>query len=222
MRKYFANAIKIKDRFWPETQVTLYMLVVSGLFIFLFGLIIGVLLLITQEGGIWEHKRFHSFLDKLTNFLRAIPFVILLAILAPLTLALVKTRIGPQAALVPLIFTGTPFFAKQVEAALSSVDYGKVEAALAMGDRPVDIVFSVYMREGLPQLLQAGSITLITLLGYIAMAGFIGAGGIGQLAISLGHNRYQNDVTLICLLITLAMVFIIQGVANLLVKKTSH
>lgn len=219
---YFDYALSISDRIVKETWATLHMLVVSAIFAGIFGLILGVILVVTDRGRILENRKLYSVLDKITNTFRAIPFVILLALIAPITKLIVNTRIGPTAAIVPLIFSTVPFFAKQVEQALAEVDPGVIEAAEAMGKGPVEIIWSVYLREGLPSIIRASSITLISLLGLTAMAGLIGGGGIGDLAIAVGYQRYKDDVVLVSVLIILIIVFIIQGVSNILIRKTSH
>lgn len=219
---YFDYALSIKDRIFEDIGLTFYMLILSAIFSGIFGLIIGVILVVTNEGGILENKTVYSILDKITNLFRAIPFIILLAVISPLTNIIVGTRIGPTAAIVPLVFSCVPFFAKQVEQALAEVDPGVIEAAEAMGNSPFEIITSVYLREGLPSLIRASSITLISLLGLTAMAGTIGAGGIGNLAIAVGYNRYKNDVVIISVVVILIIVYAIQGIANLLIKKTSH
>lgn len=220
--KFFEYSLSITDRIISEIGSTLYMLFFSAIIAGILGLAIGVILVVTNEGRILENKRFYSILDKLTNLFRAIPFVILLAFIAPLTRLIVNTRIGPTAAIVPLVFSAAPFFAKQVEQALAEVDPGVIEAAQAMGDSPLEIIFSVYLREGLPSLIRASSITLISLLGLTTMAGMIGAGGIGNLAIAVGYNRYKDDVVLVSVIIILIIVYLIQGIANYLIRKTSH
>lgn len=219
---YFDYALSIKDRIFEDIGLTFYMLILSAIFSGIFGLIIGVTLVVTNEGGILENKTLYSILDKITNLFRAIPFIILLAVISPLTNIIVGTRIGPTAAIVPLVFSCVPFFAKQVEQALAEVDPGVIEAAEAMGNSPFEIITAVYLREGLPSLIRASSITLISLLGLTAMAGTIGAGGIGNLAIAVGYNRYKNDVVIISVIVILIIVYAIQGIANLLIKKTSH
>lgn len=220
--KFFEYSLSISDRIITEVQRTLYMLSVSAIISGIIGLAIGIILVVTNEGGILENKRLYSVLDKITNLFRAIPFVILLAFIAPLTRLIVSTRIGHTAAIVPLVFSSTPFFAKQVEQALAEVDPGVIEAAESMGDSPFEIIISVYLREGLPSLIRASSITLISLLGLTTMAGMIGAGGIGDLAISVGYKRYKDDVVLVSVIIILIIVYLIQGIANYLIKKTSH
>ncbi len=222
LREYFAYSWEIRDDFVSETLATIQMTLQSAFYAAIIGLALGVLLVVTSKGGILENRIVNSILDKLTNLFRAIPFIILVAVLADFTKGLVGTRIGNEAAIVPLAVSAIPFFAKQVEQALTSIDKGVVEAAQAMGDSPLDIIFSVYFREGLPQLIRAGSITLISLLGLTTMVGTIGGGGIGKLAINVGYNRYKDDVTLISLLIILILVYSIQGIANFLIRKTSH
>lgn len=219
---FFDYSWSIRDRILDDFKTTLYMLFFSAIFAGLFGLIIGTIMVVTDEDRILENKVLYSILDKLTNLFRSIPFVILLALIAPLTRAIVKTRIGPTAAIVPLVVSCVPFFARQVEQALASVDPGKIEAAEAMGDSPFEIITSVYLREGLPSLIRASSITLISLLGLTAMAGLVGGGGIGDLAIAMGYQRYKDDVVIVSVVLILIIVFIIQALANSLIKKTSH
>lgn len=219
---FFDYSWSIRDRILDDFKTTLYMLFFSAIFAGLFGLIIGTIMVVTDEDRILENKVLYSILDKLTNLFRSIPFVILLALIVPLTKAIVNTRIGPTAAIVPLVVSCVPFFARQVEQALASVDPGKIEAAEAMGDSPFQIITSVYLREGLPSLIRASSITLISLLGLTAMAGLVGGGGIGDLAIAMGYQRYKDDVVIVSVVLILIIVFFIQAVANSLIKKTSH
>lgn len=219
---YFDYALSIKDRIFEDIGLTFYMLFLSAIFSGIFGLIIGVILVVTNDVGILENKKIYSILDKITNLFRAVPFIILLAVISPITNLIVRTRIGPTAAIVPLVFSCVPFFAKQVEQALAEVDRGVIEAAESMGNSPFEIITAVYLREGLPSLVRASSITLISLLGLTAMAGTIGAGGIGNLAIAVGYNRYKNDVVIISVIVILIIVYAIQGIANLIIKKTSH
>ena len=198
------------------------MLFLSAIFAGIFGLIIGIIMVVTDHKRILENRVIYSILDKLTNIFRSIPFVILVALIAPITKEIVKTRIGPNAAIVPLVFSCVPFFARQVEQALASVEPGKIEAAEAMGASPFEIITRVYLREGLPSLLRAGSITLISLLGLTAMAGLVGGGGIGDLAIAVGYQRYKDDVVIVSVVLILIVVFLIQAIANHLIRKTSH
>lgn len=220
--KFFEYTLQNPNKIITALGQTLYMLFFSAIFSGIFGLIIGISLVVTNEGGILENKKVYSILDKITNLFRAIPFIILVAFIAPLTKFIVNARIGSTAAIVPLVFSSTPFFAKQVEQALAEIDEGLIEASLAMGNSPMEIITSVYLREGLPALIRASSITLISLLGLTTMAGMIGGGGIGNLAIAVGYNRYKDDVVLISVLIILIIVYAIQALANYLIRKTSH
>lgn len=219
---FFDYSLSIKDRIISDFGITLYMLIVSAIFAGILGLILGVIMVVTDKGRILENKAIYSILDKLTNLFRAIPFVIMIALVVPITKALVNTRIGPTAAIVPLVFSTAPFFARQVEQALAEVEPGKIEAADAMGLSPFEIIIRVYLREGLPSLIRASSITLISLLGLTAMAGIVGAGGIGDLAIALGYQRYKDDVVVVAVVLILVIVYIIQAIANYLIRKTSH
>ena len=219
---FFDYSLSIKDRIISDFGITLYMLVVSAIFAGILGLILGVIMVVRDKGRILENKAIYSILDKLTNLFRAIPFVIMIALVVPITKAIVNTRIGPTAAIVPLVFSTAPFFARQVEQALAEVEPGKIEAADAMGLSPFEIIIRVYLREGLPSLIRASSITLISLLGLTAMAGIVGAGGIGDLAIALGYQRYKDDVVVVAVVLILVIVYIIQAIANYLIRKTSH
>ena len=219
---FFDYSWSIRDRIIDDFLTTLYMLVVSAIFAGIIGLILGVIMVVTDKNRILENKVIYNILDKLTNLFRAIPFIILLALIAPFTRAIVGTRIGPTAAIVPLVVSCIPFFARQVEQALAEVDPGKIEAAEAMGLSPREIIFSVYMRESLPSLIRASSITLISLLGLTAMAGTVGAGGIGDLAIAMGYKRYKDDVVIVSVVLILILVYLIQAICNHLIKKTSH
>ena len=219
---FFDYSLSIRDRIIEDFKTTLYMLFISAIFAGIFGLIIGIIMVVTDHKRILENKLIYSILDKLTNIFRSIPFVILVALIAPITKEIVKTRIGPNAAIVPLVFSCVPFFARQVEQALASVEPGKIEAAEAMGASPFEIITRVYLREGLPSLLRAGSITLISLLGLTAMAGLVGGGGIGDLAIAVGYQRYKDDVVIVSVVLILIVVFLIQAIANHLIRKTSH
>lgn len=222
MQEFFANSIAIKEQFFIETLATLYMVGVTALISGTLGTALGVMLLVTGEGGLLENRSLYHILDKIVNFFRSVPFIILLAIIAPFTRWIVGTTIGNHAAIVPLTAGTLPFFARQVQNALLEVDKGIIEAARSMGSSPAEIIFKVYLREGLPGIIRAGSVTIISLIGLSAMAGAIGAGGIGKLAITQGYNQFHQDVTLVSTLIILILVFISQMVGDWLVKKISH
>ena len=156
------------------------------------------------------------------NVFRSVPFIIMLALIAPITRLLVGTSIGTTAAIVPLVVGTVPFYSKQIQNALLEVDQGVIEAAEAMGSSPVEIIFRVYLKEGLPSIIRVSSVTIVNLIGLTTMAGAIGGGGLGNLAIARGYNRNQADVTLVSTAVILIIVFATQFIGNRLVKKTSH
>lgn len=219
---YFENVIPLKDEIIESTLQTLYMVTVTGLIAGVLGLILGVVLVVTDRDGILERPRLYSLLDQIVNLFRSLPFIIMMALVVPFTRFLVDTSIGTTAAIVPLVIGTVPFFARQIQNALLEVDPGVIEAAESMGSSPLEIIFRVYLKEGLTAIIRVSSVTIINLIGLTAMAGAVGGGGLGNLAISRGYNRFQNDVTLVATVIILLIVFISQFIGNALVKKTSH
>lgn len=223
---YMPNVVQLGwtgDTGWGTSIVqTLYMTVWPAIFGGILGLIFGVALVITKPGGILENAFWFGLCDKVVSLFRAIPFIILLAFIAPFTQLLVGTQIGMTAALVPLSLGVFPFFARQVQVALESVDSGKVEAAQALGATNTDIIFDVYIREARSELVRVSTVTLISLIGLTAMAGAIGAGGLGNTAISYGYNRFNNDVTLVATLLVLLLVLIVQLVGDWLAQRLNH
>ncbi|MFC6314385.1 MULTISPECIES: methionine ABC transporter permease [Lapidilactobacillus] len=201
---------------------TLYMTFWTTLIGGILGLILGIALVVTEKKGILANAVVYSILDKIVNIFRSIPFVILLAVAFPLTQLLVHTTIGPKGALVPLILGSAPFYARQVQNTLVQVDSGVIESAEALGYGPWTIVFSVYLREGLPDLIRTSVLTIISIIGLTAMAGAVGAGGLGYIAISKGYQRYQNDIIWVCTLLILVIVFIVQGLGDLWARKVDH
>ncbi len=150
----------------------------------------------------------------MVNLLRSIPFIILLAVISPLTSFLVGTTVGTTAALVPLIVGIFPFYARQIQIALQEVGPGVVEAAQSMGLSNQEIIFRVFLREGLADIIRVSTLTVISLIGLTTMAGAVGAGGLGNVAISIGYARFQNDVTFVCMIILLVMVFAVQFIGD--------
>lgn len=217
----FPNVVSNQAQFVESIWQTLYMLFASGVLVGIIGLILGVALVVTEPGPL-ANAAVYQVLDKIVNIMRSIPFIILLALVTPLTKLLVGTSIGTTAAIVPLVIGCTPFYARQVQGALASVDQGLVEAALAMGLSPVDIIFKVYLKEGAAEIARTSIVTIISLIGLTAMAGAVGAGGLGDIAITLGYNQFENDVTVAATLIILLMVLIIQFFGDLVVKRLTH
>ncbi|HEL0651920.1 TPA: ABC transporter permease [Streptococcus equi subsp. zooepidemicus] len=200
---------------------TLYMTIVPFIVGGAIGLFIGLLLVLMGPDGVIENRLVCWLLDKLTSIFRAIPFVILIAILASFTYLIMGTTLGATAALVPLTFATFPFFARQIQVVFSELDRGVIEAAQASGATFWDIV-RVYLSEGLPDLIRVSTVTLISLVGETAMAGAIGAGGLGNVAISYGYNRFNNDVTWVATLIILLLIFAIQFIGDSLTRHFSH
>lgn len=193
---------------------TIVMLAWSGVFVFVFGLVLGVALVVTRKGNICACEPVFQVLDKVTSFFRSIPFIILLAALLPLSRLIMGTAIGVPGAIVPLVIGAVPFFARQVETSLTEVDPGLVEAARAMGLTPLDTIWRVYLRESIPSLARQTTVTLISLLNLTAMAGAVGAGGLGNFAIQYGKDRNQPDVIYVTVLVLVVMVGIIQAVGT--------
>lgn len=222
LKQIFPNVAHIWPQFVQSIWETIYMTFWSSLIAGILGLGIGILLVITQEGGIAEDGYVYSLVDKVVNLLRSIPFIILLAVMFPITNFIVHTTVGTTAALVPLVVGIFPFYARQVQNALLEIDPQVIEAARSMGSGNLEIIFRIYLREGLPDLIRASIVTVISLIGLTTMAGAIGSGGLGDVAISIGYARYQNDVTVAAMLVILIMVFIVQFAGDWLAKKAVH
>jgi D-methionine transport system permease protein len=201
---------------------TIFMTFVSGFFGFLIGLPAGIMLFMTRKGQVLENKVINYVLAIFVNVFRSIPFIILIVWMIPFTRALVGTSIGVQAALVPLSIGAAPFIARMVENSLIEVPNGLIEAARAMGATPFQIIIKVLIPEALPSLINTASITLITLVGYSAMGGAVGAGGLGQIGYQYGYVGYDVVVMNTVLLALVALVFIIQFSGDYLSKLVDH
>ena len=222
INKLLPNVVNKVPELGKAVVDTFYMIGISGGISFVFGLILGIILVVTKKGNILENKIVFNVLDKIINIFRSIPFIILLAAAIPLTRAIVGTAVGTKGALVPLVIGTVPFFTRQIESALSELDNGLIEAAQSMGSSPLEIIFRVYLKESIPNIIRATTITFISLVGLTAMAGSVGGGGLGDLAIRYGYQRFQNDVTFVTIIILLIIVNLIQGIGDLIIKKTTH
>lgn len=189
---------------------TLYMSVASTALAYVIGLPLGVVLFITSDGGICRNKPVNGVLGFVVNFLRSVPFLILLVAILPFTRAIVGTTIGSTATVVPLVVSAAPFIARVVESSLKEVDTGVVEAAQSMGSTPFQIIWKVLLSEAKPSLIVGGAIAFTTILGYSAMAGIVGGGGLGAIAINYGYYRYETNVMLITVLLLVIIVQIFQ------------
>ena len=195
---------------WAATQETLYMTALSGIATFVLGIVLGLALFLTARGGLFQNRALYSGISLVVNIFRSIPFIILIVLLIPFTKAIVGTILGANAALPALIVGAAPFYARLVEIALREVDKGVIEATRSMGARLGTLIFRVLLPESSPALVSGITVTLIALVSYSAMAGVIGAGGLGNLAYLEGFQRNHNDVTLVATVTILVIVFIIQ------------
>ncbi len=219
LKSVFPNVVNYWDRFLESMSATFRMFFIAGLITMFIGGCFGILLIVTRPGGIKPNKAVHTVLEAVTNVFRSIPFIILLIFLIPFTRLLVGTSIGVKGAVVPLVFGAVPFFTRQVESALSDVDPGKVEAARAMGSGTLGIIFRVYLKEALPDLIRVITITAISTIGLTTSAGAVGAGGIGSFAINYGQNMHYQDIVNLCVIILLVIVSLIQIIGNTLARR---
>ncbi|NML69249.1 methionine ABC transporter permease MetI [Chryseobacterium sp. RP-3-3] len=201
---------------------TVYMTFVSGFFGFVLGLPVGILLFLTRKGQLLENAVYYRAISILVNIFRSIPFIILIVWMIPFTRVIIGTSIGMNAALVPLSVGAAPFIARLVENSLLEVPHGLIETARALGASPLQIIQKVLLPEALPSLINNAAITLITLVGYSAMGGALGAGGLGQIGYQYGYIGYDAVIMNVVLVLLVALVFIIQFAGDRLAKKFDH
>ena len=208
---------------WEEmmeaTYETLYMTGISIVATFILGIVLGLVLFLTSKGNIWENRPVNVVISAFVNIFRSIPFIILIVLLIPFTRAVMGSMIGENAALPALIIGAAPFYARMVEIGLREIEKGVIEASRSMGATINTIIWKVLIPESLLALISGITVTAIALVGYTAMAGVIGAGGLGNLAYLDGYQRGQNDVTLIATIIILLIVFIIQIIGDFFTTK---
>lgn len=200
------------------TVDTIVMTLASTLGAYVIGVILGTLLTVLSPTGLRPNRVAYAIIGWFVNMARSLPFIILLVFLIPTTRAVVGTTLGVPAAVFPLIVSAGPYVARMVESSEAEVDRGLIEAAESMGASTWEIILKVYLREGLPSLLRGLPIVIITILGYTAMAGTVGAGGLGDIAIRYGYQRYQDDVMFATIIILIVLVQVIQSMCNLLVR----
>ena len=201
------------------TGETLYMTFLSIIFAYVLGLPLGVLLIVTGPKGIRPMPRFNAALSWVINIGRSIPFIILMIVLLPLAQLITGSLIGPNTAVVALVVASAPFVARMVESSLAELDQGVVEAALTMGATHWEIIWKVLLPESVPSLIRGAAVTVITLVGYSAMAGALGGGGLGDIAVRYGMHRYEYDVMLLTLVLIIVIVQVIQVVFDLVAKR---
>ncbi len=202
-----------------QTWETLYMTLVAGAATFVIGLALGMLLYVTNEPLMMKNRPIYTIISAFVNVFRSIPFIILIILLIPFTILLVGTMLGSTAALPALIIGAAPFYARMVELALREVDRGVIEAAESMGATKWQIVYKVLFPEALPAIVSGITVTVVAIVGYTAMAGVVGGGGLGNLAFLEGFQRSQSDVTFVATVLILVIVFVIQFIGDRLVSK---
>jgi D-methionine transport system permease protein len=211
---------------WSEigqaTLDTLSMLGGSMVLTVVLGLPLGVILFLTGKGQMLQNRAANGVLSLVINILRSVPFVILLIVMIPLTVALVGTSLGVAGAIPPLVVGAAPFFARLVETALREVDKGVIEASFAMGAKRRQVVLGALLPEAMPGLIAGATVTAIALVSYTAMAGVVGAGGLGDLAIRFGYQRFQTDVMVVTVVLLLVLVQALQMVGDAVVRRVSH
>ncbi|MBM7570983.1 methionine ABC transporter permease [Aquibacillus albus] len=207
------------DDVWVATYETFYMTLIALLGTFILGILLGLLLYLTSRGGLWQNKALNFIVASIVNVFRAIPFIILILLLFPFTDFIVGTIRGPNAALPALIIGSAPFYGRLVEIALREVDKGVVEAAKAMGAKTNTIILKVLLPESMPALVSGITVTGIALIGYTAIAGVIGAGGLGDFAYFYGFQRRSFDVVFVCTVLIVIIVFIFQFIGDSISNK---
>ena len=212
---------KIIDVMIQAVGQTVYMVFFSTLFASILGCILGIVVTVTSPKGLKPNKIIYNVLDLIINVLRSFPFIILIVFIIPLTRAIVGTPIGEAAAIVPLTIAAAPFVARIIESSLKEVDSGVIEAAKSFGASNTQIIFKVMLKEAVPSIISGLTLTIINIIGYSAMAGSVGAGGLGKVAISYGYQRYQTDVMIVTVIILIIMVQGLQSLGNYLYKKLS-
>ncbi len=207
---------------WNATLETLRMVTASTVLATLLGLPLGILLTTTAPRHVLEQPVLHRLCSGVVNTLRSVPFIILMVAIIPLTRLVVGTSIGTVAAIVPLTMAATPFFARLVDGALKEVDAGVIEAAESVGASPLQIVYKVLIPEALPALVLAVTLTAVNLVGYSAMAGSIGGGGLGDLAIRYGYQRFRGDIMLATVVILVILVQGTQMMGDTIARRLYH
>ncbi len=213
------NIMEYVNLLGKGTLETLYMIIAATAFSYLIGLPLGVTLVVTEEKGIFPRKKLNMTIGSIINIFRSVPFIILLIAVIPLTRLIVGTSIGSTASIVPLVLGAIPFVARLVETSIKEIDRGVIEAAQSMGSSPWQIISKVMIPETLPSLILGASITTITLIGYSAMAGAVGGGGLGDLAIRYGYYRYQKDIMFLTVGLLILIVQIVQSFGSYLSRK---
>lgn len=219
---YIPNVVELFPDMIKAFWETIGMVAISGIISTLIGIPIGIILVVTRPNNILENTVIYNIVGKIINIFRAIPFVILLAAIIPFTRLIVGTTIGMKGALVPLVIGSIPFVARQIESALLDIDKGVIEAAQAMGSSSFEIIYRVLLKEGLPGIVYALTITTVSLIGFSAVAGTVGGGGLGDFAIRYGYQYFKTDIMIATIIILLILVTSIQSFGDFLLRKLRH
>lgn len=222
MFDYSAFFAQYGNLFLQGTIDTLTMTCVATLLAYVIGIPLGILLVVTGPNGLHPNRILSTVVGWIVNIGRSVPFIILLVALIPFTRFVVGTSLGVPGAVVPLVVTAAPFAARMVEQSLEETDAGLIEAAQSFGASTWQIVYKVYLKETLPSLVRGAAITFVTLFGYSAMAGTVGAGGLGDIAIRYGYQRYMVDVMIATIIILIVLVQIVQSGCDLAARKIDH
>ncbi len=210
---------QLKKIVLPAFNETLYMVFFSSLFSVILGIFIGIILYVTEKDGILENKIINRILGIIVNIGRSVPFVILMIAVFPLSKFIVGTTLGSKAAIVPLTVAAIPFVARMIEACLKEIDKGVIEASISMGASEWQIIYKVLIPESISSIIATITTTVISIIGYSAMAGTIGGGGLGSIAITYGYQRYRDDILIISVVLMVILVQIVQTIGNILGKK---
>lgn len=207
------------DLILPSLWESIYMVSLSTLFAVILGFPLGILLVITEKGSIWEKPLLNSILNSIINLLRSFPFLILMVLLFPLSRLIIGKTIGTTATIVPLAIGTAPFVARVIESSLKEVDKGVVEFSLSMGAKTWQIISRVLIPEAMPSIVMGITLTIINVIGYSAMAGAIGGGGLGDLALRYGFYRFQTDVMIAAVIVIIILVQAVQFLGNTIANK---
>ncbi|EAI8624838.1 ABC transporter permease [Campylobacter lari] len=207
---------------YPALLETFYMSFTATFLAFLIALIPAIVLTVTDKGGLWENKSIYSVLDFIINILRSFPFLVLIVVLSPFTKYLIGISIGTTATIVPLTIGIAPYLAKMIESAFKEIDPAIIEAARSYGASKAQIIFKVMFSEALPSIINGITLILIIVIGFSAMAGTVGGGGLGDVAIRYGYERFRTDIMIQTVVVLIVLVQIIQFIGNILYKITKR
>ena len=222
LNQLLPNLMEKPEMLWQSLVETLQMVSIAGSIAFVIGLALGVTLIATRPGGVMENRWLYFIVGKIIDLFRSIPFILLVIMLRDFTRSVMGTYIGVKGAIVPLLFGTVPFFARQVETAMAEVPAGLVEAAQSMGCSPWEILWRVSLRESIPGIVRGTTITLVSLINFTAIAGTLGAGGLGNFAIMYGHSKNKPQITWTVILIIVILVSLVQAAGSYVARRATH